>query len=128
MRRVLLISLLVLYTTAEITNKPKRDDLTELATAALSIGALVADKAIDKRWEIYTALTGKEAPISQKKEHADATLTTLQQSAVDLAVGRSVRGLKEQALAFVEDMYFIFAGIFVAFVIYCVWKACRRRE
>jgi hypothetical protein len=91
MRKAVVLSLLLVFTNANELAIPEKVNRTNLLVAAVKMGAYVADKAIDSRWEIYKTVTGKDAPDYMQKKNAEATSTLLQESAVDLALGHSIR-------------------------------------
>jgi hypothetical protein len=91
MRKVLLLlSLFTLVIAQEIT-KTKKEERKELIQNVVKLGAYVADKAIDSRHEIYKTVTGKDLPEYLQKKNVDETASLLQESAVDLTIGRIFR-------------------------------------
>ena len=85
-RRLLLCIFLTLVGADYVSDKP-RNHGEDLKAVAGTLAVFAADQAMEHRWDIYSALTGRESPRKKTEEN----VAVMKQVAIDLGVGYSVR-------------------------------------
>lgn len=123
MKKVLLLYILLSLVGADDSNQPL--DREKLKTIAGTLGVFAVDQAIENRWEIYSALTGKENFMQKKEENVAA----FKQAAVDLGVGYSIRtGLDSAYTAFMDKGLWVIAAMVVGAAVGTECFGYRRRK
>jgi hypothetical protein len=87
MRRTLLLYIFLALVGADYVSDKPRNPGEDLKAVAGTLAVFAADQAMEHRWDIYSALTGKEHFMKKNEENVDV----LKQAAVDMGVGYSIR-------------------------------------
>jgi len=114
MKKFLVVCLWIASALTDTSAEQPKDARAQLA----ALSAFAIDQAVEHRWEIFQAATGKELPKFLGKEDAVVKTATLKQAAVDLGVGYTIRTILSWAFTVFIDygIWLVAAVLFGALI------------